>query len=57
MKTITRFAKLTATVIACLSLAGCDDVSVYGSVGYRNYGGYPGGGRDGTGVRVGGRNY
>ena len=57
MKTFTRFAKLTAILIACLSLAGCDDVSVYGSVGYSSYGGYHGGGRYGTGVRVGGRIY
>ena len=57
MKAFFRFAKLTAILIVCSSVAGCDDVSVYGSVGYSNYGGYHGGGRYGTGVRVGGRIY
>ncbi len=57
MKTFTRFAKLTAVLIACLSMAGCDDVRVYGSVGYSNHGGYHGGGRYGSSVRVGGRIY
>ncbi len=57
MKTFTRFAKLGAILIACLSMAGCDDVSVYGSVGVSNQGGYHGGGRYGSSVRVGGRIY
>ena len=57
MKTFTRFAKLTAILVACLSLAGCDDVKVYGSVGVSNHGGYHGGGRYGSSVRVGGRIY
>ncbi len=57
MKTFTRFAKLTAILVACLSLAGCDDVSVYGSVGVSNHGGYHSGGRYGSSVRVGGRIY
>ena len=57
MKVVIKSAKLTAILIACLSLAGCDDVRVYGSVGYNNHGGYHGGGRYGTGVTVGGRIY
>jgi len=57
MKTFTRFAKLTAVLITCLSMAGCDDVKVYGSVGVSNHGGYHGGGRHGSSVRVGGRIY
>jgi hypothetical protein len=57
MKTFTRFAKLTAVLITCLSMAGCDDVKVYGSVGVSNHGGYHGGGRYGSSVRVGGRIY
>ena len=57
MKTFTRFAKLTAILVACLSLAGCDDVRVYGSVGVSNHSGYHGGGRHGSSVRVGGRIY
>jgi len=55
MKTIIRFAKLATILIICASLAGCDDVRVYGSVGYSNYGGYHGG--YGSSVRVGGRIY
>lgn len=58
MKTIIKFAKLAAMLIICLSLAGCDDVKVYGSVGYSNYNGYGGyHGGYGTSVRVGGRIY
>ena len=47
-------------LIATASLAGCDDVRVYGSVGYSSYNGYGGyHGRPGygTSVRVGGRIY
>ena len=57
MKVMIKFAMRAAILIACLSLAGCDDVRVYGSVGYNNHGGYHGGGRYGTGVTVGGRIY
>jgi hypothetical protein len=35
-------------------MGGCDDVRVYGSVGYSSYGGYGG---YGTRVAVGGRIY
>ena len=41
-------------------VAGCDDVRVYGSVGYSGYsgyGGYYGGPRYGTSVTIGGRLY
>ncbi len=57
MRLIIKCAMRTVILIACLSLAGCDDVRVYGSVGYSNHGGYHGGGRYGTGVTVGGRIY
>jgi len=60
MKLLIRFAKLAAMLTATASLAGCDDVRVYGSVGYSSYngyGGYHGGPRHGTSVRVGGRIY
>ena len=59
MQSFLKFAKLAAILITCASLAGCDDVRVYGSVGYSNYhgyGGHPGGGMR-TGVTVGGRIY
>ena len=56
MKMIVRFLKLGTLLIICSSLAACDDVKVYGSVGYSNYNGYHGGGH-GSSVRVGGRIY
>ena len=59
MNNLIKLAKVTAILVACLSIAGCDDVRVYGSVGYSNYhgyGGYHGGGMR-TGVTVGGRIY
>ncbi len=56
MGTIIRFVKLATMLIICSSLAACDDVKVYGSVGYSNYNGYHGSGR-GSSVRVGGRIY
>ena len=56
MKPFIKLVKLTALLIACSSLAGCDDVRVYGSVGYSSYGGYHGSGM-GSSVRVGGRIY
>ncbi len=61
MKTLKRLARMVAVLAICSSLAGCDDVRVYGSVGYSNYngyGGYHGGGsRYGTSMTVGGRIY
>jgi hypothetical protein len=60
MKTIIKLVKLATILVVCSSLAGCDDVKVYGSVGYSNYngyGGYHGRGGYGTSVRVGGRIY
>jgi hypothetical protein len=46
--------KLTVILAACLAMSSCDDVRVYGSVGYSSYGGYGG---YGTRVGVGGRIY
>ncbi len=62
MKMTFKFAKLTVLLVACASLAGCDDVRVYGSVGYSGYNGYGGspyygGGGYRTTVGVGGRIY
>ena len=59
MKIFIQLVKLSTILIACASLAGCDDVRVYGSVGYSNYNGYGGyhGGGMRTGVTVGGRIY
>ena len=59
MKYIRKLAKLIVILGVSLSLNGCDDVRVYGSVGYSSYNGYGGPGRGGLGtsVRVGGRIY
>ncbi len=61
MRTFIRLVKLTALLVVCASLVACDDVRVYGSVGYSSYngyhGGYHGGPRYGTSVTVGGRIY
>ena len=54
MRTILRVANVSAVIVACLLMGGCDDVRVYGSVGYSSYGGYGG---MGTRVGVGGRIY
>lgn len=54
MRTISRFTKVAAVIVTCLLLGGCDNVAVYGSVGYSSYGGYGG---MGTRVGVGGRIY
>lgn len=54
MKTLLKRAALSALLAVSLILGGCDNVSVYGSVGYSSYGGYGG---YGSSVRVGGRIY
>ena len=54
MRTLFRRAGVTALLATCLLLGGCDNVSVYGSVGYSSYGGYGG---YGSSVRIGGRIY
>jgi hypothetical protein len=56
MKKFSRLAKLATILAICSVVAGCDDVKVYGSVGYSSYNGYGGGGY-GSSVRVGGRIY
>jgi len=59
MKTLSKLAKISAILATCLLMGGCDDVRVYGSVGYSSYGGggYYGGGGMSTSIRVGGRIY
>jgi hypothetical protein len=51
MKTLIRRAGVTALLASCLLLGGCDDVRVYGSVGYSSFGhsGF------GSSVTIGGR--
>lgn len=70
MKTVIKIAKLATILFACATLVACDDVRVYGSVGYSSYNGYGGspyygyggspyygGGGYRTTVGVGGRIY
>ena len=61
MKLFIKTLKLAAILAACLSMSACDDVRVYGSVGYSTYSGYGGyggyGSGYGTSVTVGGRIY
>lgn len=57
MKLLIRRAATAAIVATCLLMGGCDDVRVYGSVGYSSFGGYGGYGGLGTSVRIGGRIY
>ena len=61
VKFLVKTAKVAAVLAACLSMAACDDVRVYGSVGYSTYSGYGGyggyGSGYGTSVTVGGRIY
>mgnify|MGYP000101976772 CR=1 FL=1 len=47
-------ATVSTLLAVSLLLGGCDNVSVYGSVGYSSYGGY---GSYGSSVRIGGRIY
>ncbi len=62
MKMTFKLAKLTLLLVVFASLAGCDDVRVYGSVGYSGYSGYGGspyygGGGYRTSIGIGGRIY
>jgi hypothetical protein len=60
MKQLIKFGRLTAMLVVLSSMAACDDMRVYGSVGvssYGGYGGYHGSPRVGTSVSVGGRIY
>ncbi len=54
MKTLFKRVALALLLATSLLLGGCDNVSVYGSVGYSSYGGYGG---YGSSVRIGGRIY
>lgn len=57
MNMIKKMIRLAVITAACLSLSSCDDVRVYGSVGYSSYGGgYYGSGMN-TRIGVGGRIY
>ncbi len=57
MKQALKAAAGLLTLLTCLSLSGCDNVRVYGGVGYSSYSGYGYGGGLGTSISVGGRIY
>lgn len=60
MNKIIRYGRLFVMLAVLSTLAACDDMRVYGSVGvssYGGYGGYHGSPRVGTSVSVGGRIY
>ena len=54
MRRLFNCARIPASRYHLPLLGGCDNVSVYGSVGYSSYGGYGG---YGTRVGIGGRIY
>ena len=56
MSSVRKLTRVTLLLTGCLLLASCDDVRVYGSVGYSSWNGYGGGGY-GSSIRVGGRIY
>lgn len=56
--TMRRPVRVALLLVTASLIAGCDDVRVYGSVGYSSYGGYGGyygGPAYGTSVTIGGR--
>ena len=55
LRKLRKVSLLGAILLSCLSLAGCDDMRVYGSVGYSYFSGHHGGGGMGTSISVGGR--
>jgi hypothetical protein len=54
MRRLFKHTAVAAILATSLLLGGCDNVSVYGSVGYSSYNGYGG---YGSSVRIGGRIY
>lgn len=60
MTTKLKFIWRTAIIsLLCLTLSGCEDPQIYGSVGFSSYsgGGYYGRGGMGTSIGIGGRIY
>lgn len=58
-KALITITQALALAMLFLSLSGCDDPQVYGSIGVSSYGGggYYGGSRVGGSISVGGRIY
>jgi hypothetical protein len=53
MRTIPKAIRILLLVGLALSLSGCEQPQVYGSIGYSSYGGYRGG--LSGGITIGGR--
>jgi hypothetical protein len=55
MSGLLRLVKVLLLVTLAVSLSGCEQPQVYGSIGYSSYGGSRGGGGMGGSISVGGR--
>jgi hypothetical protein len=55
MKRLFKMARVVLLLALALSISGCEQPQVYGSIGYSSYGGYRGGGGLGGSISVGGR--
>jgi len=55
MQKILKITRLLLLMVLAMSVSGCEQPQVYGSIGYSSYGGYRGGGGMGGSISVGGR--
>ncbi len=55
MQKIIRITRTILLLMLAMSVSGCEQPQVYGSIGYSSYGGYRGGGGMGGSISVGGR--
>jgi hypothetical protein len=55
MQRIVRISKFLVLLVLAMSVSGCEQPQVYGSIGYSSFGGYRGGGGMGGSISVGGR--
>ncbi len=55
MHKVWRGSRLIVLIVLILSLSGCEQPQVYGSIGYSSYSGYRGGGGMGGSISIGGR--
>jgi len=55
MQKIIRITRTLLLLVLAMSVSGCEQPQVYGSIGYSSYGGYRGGGGMGGSISVGGR--
>jgi len=50
-----RLVKVLLLITLAVSVSGCEQPQIYGSIGYSSYGGYRGGGGMGGSISIGGR--